>query len=249
MANHPNRGARSAAANPRPEAIRAAREAAALTQTEAAALVHATCRRWQEWEAGDYRMHPGLFELFKLKAQACAPATAFDLQPVPGAEDTYHVAACFAGAAQGECRVAVIADGDLVVLRLGPLEACFGPDEALELGSQLDAAAASGNRAALGWPFEALRAGACRVGCGRLRPKGGEAWCFHVSGQFDGDFMGLYSVAVLADAERVLLWVGPFEVRLEHAQAAELGRHLVAAAEASVQARRELDAESEGEGA
>lgn len=85
MANHPNRGARSASSNPPPEQILAARTAAGLTQTQAAELVHATCRRWQEWEAGDYRMHPGLFELFQLKTRqaklpkagrAAAPALA-----------------------------------------------------------------------------------------------------------------------------------------------------------------------------
>jgi len=74
MANHPNRGAGSRAANPAPEAIRAAREAVGLTQTQAADFVHATCRRWQEWEAGTYRMHPGLFELFRLKTTGPMPA-------------------------------------------------------------------------------------------------------------------------------------------------------------------------------
>lgn len=69
MANHPNRGSRGAASNPKPEEILAARNAAGLTQTQAADLVHSTCRRWQEWEAGDYRMHPGLFELFQLKTR------------------------------------------------------------------------------------------------------------------------------------------------------------------------------------
>lgn len=69
MANHPNRGARSASSNPTPEEILAARTAAGLTQTQAGELVRSTCRRWQEWEAGDYRMHPGLFELFQLKTR------------------------------------------------------------------------------------------------------------------------------------------------------------------------------------
>lgn len=70
MANHPNRSkAAGFAANPPPESIRAAREAAGLTQTEAADLVHSTLRRWQEWEAGVHRMHPGLWELFGIKAK------------------------------------------------------------------------------------------------------------------------------------------------------------------------------------
>lgn len=69
MSNHPNRSrAAGPASNPMPDAVRAAREAAGLTQTEAALLVHGSLRTWQQWEAGDRRMHPGLWELFRLKA-------------------------------------------------------------------------------------------------------------------------------------------------------------------------------------
>jgi DNA-binding transcriptional regulator YiaG len=69
VANHPNRSGRgNPAANPKPEQIRAAREAAGLTQTAAATLVHSTLRTWQDWEAGKARMHPGLFELFRIKS-------------------------------------------------------------------------------------------------------------------------------------------------------------------------------------
>jgi DNA-binding transcriptional regulator YiaG len=53
--------------NPEPKQIRAAREAAGLSQTAAAALVCTTCRAWQQWEAGDRRMHPAFWELFKSK--------------------------------------------------------------------------------------------------------------------------------------------------------------------------------------
>lgn len=67
MPTHPNRGPKGPSANPAPEAIRAAREAAGLTQTAAAALIHGTMRAWQEYEAGNRRMHPGLWELFRLK--------------------------------------------------------------------------------------------------------------------------------------------------------------------------------------
>lgn len=52
---------------PDPAEILAARRAAGLTQTAAAALVHSALRTWQQWEAGDRRMHPGLWELFILK--------------------------------------------------------------------------------------------------------------------------------------------------------------------------------------
>ncbi len=40
---------------------------AALTQRQAAEIVHAGLRTWQQWEGGDRRMHPALFELFLLK--------------------------------------------------------------------------------------------------------------------------------------------------------------------------------------
>jgi DNA-binding transcriptional regulator YiaG len=50
--------------------VRAARKAAGLTQVEAGLLVHTTRRVWQEWEAGNRRMHPGLWELFGMKVRA-----------------------------------------------------------------------------------------------------------------------------------------------------------------------------------
>jgi len=59
---------------PTPAEIRQAREAAGLTQTQAASLVHASLRAWQQWEAeegtpGHRRMHPGLWELFQIKTK------------------------------------------------------------------------------------------------------------------------------------------------------------------------------------
>lgn len=69
---HANRSktTRSAAANPTPAEIRAAREKAGLTKPAAAELIHGSLRAWEDWEAeGDTnrRMHPGLFELFQIK--------------------------------------------------------------------------------------------------------------------------------------------------------------------------------------
>ena len=55
---------------PPPELIKEQRLAAGLTQTAAGALVHTTCRSWQQWEAGDRRMHPAMWELFKLKTKS-----------------------------------------------------------------------------------------------------------------------------------------------------------------------------------
>lgn len=52
---------------PAPDEICAAREAAGLTQSAAAALVHANLRSWQKWEAGERAMHPAFWELFLIK--------------------------------------------------------------------------------------------------------------------------------------------------------------------------------------
>lgn len=72
MTNHPNRSAGHPARNPTPAEVRAAREAAGLTQAQAAELVHASARNWQQWEqtegANVRRMRPGLWELFRIKA-------------------------------------------------------------------------------------------------------------------------------------------------------------------------------------
>ena len=69
MPNHPNRSrAGSPARNPAPKEIRAAREAAGISQTAAGELVYTTCRTWQQWEAGDRRMHPAFWELFRIKS-------------------------------------------------------------------------------------------------------------------------------------------------------------------------------------
>lgn len=50
--------------SPASKEIRDLRQSAGLTQSQAAAIVHASLRSWQEWEAGDSAMHPGLWELF-----------------------------------------------------------------------------------------------------------------------------------------------------------------------------------------
>jgi DNA-binding transcriptional regulator YiaG len=69
--NHPNRSrAASPAKNPKPEQVRAAREAAGLSQTAAAAIIHSTLRTWQDWEGGVARMHPAFWELFRIKISA-----------------------------------------------------------------------------------------------------------------------------------------------------------------------------------
>lgn len=50
-----------------PERIRAMRLKHNLTQTEAAALVYASLRTWQQWEADDRVMATASWELFLLK--------------------------------------------------------------------------------------------------------------------------------------------------------------------------------------
>ena len=58
--------------SPAPAEIKAARIGAALTQTEAAKLVYSALRTWQQWERGDNKMHPGLWELFVIKSSQIA---------------------------------------------------------------------------------------------------------------------------------------------------------------------------------
>ncbi len=68
MTSHPNRSlAKSQASNPRPDEIIGTRINAGLTQQQAAKKIYSTLRTWQHWEAGESRMHPGLWELFKIK--------------------------------------------------------------------------------------------------------------------------------------------------------------------------------------
>lgn len=52
---------------PTPDAIKAARAAAGLTQAAAAILLHTSLRSYQQWEAGDRRMHPAFWELLTIK--------------------------------------------------------------------------------------------------------------------------------------------------------------------------------------
>lgn len=70
--NHPNRTARggSPSRNPTPGEIRSARDAAGLSAAQAGALVHTTGRVFQQWAAGDRRMHPAFWELFLLKIRS-----------------------------------------------------------------------------------------------------------------------------------------------------------------------------------
>lgn len=54
---------------PNPEQIKTARVAAGLTQEKAGAMIGATRRAWQEWEAGRRNMPGAKWELFQLKTQ------------------------------------------------------------------------------------------------------------------------------------------------------------------------------------
>lgn len=55
---------------PNPQEIRAARQSAGLSQTQAGALVGVALRTWQQWEAGDCRMRAALWELFQIRTGA-----------------------------------------------------------------------------------------------------------------------------------------------------------------------------------
>ena len=55
--------------SPTPNAIRAARTAAGLTQTQAAAMIYCTLRGWQDWEHGKRTMHPAFWELWRIKVK------------------------------------------------------------------------------------------------------------------------------------------------------------------------------------
>lgn len=69
MTNHPNRSrsGKTPGRNPSPDEVRAVRQAAGLTQTDAARLIYASLRAWQQWEAGGRKMHPAFWELFKIR--------------------------------------------------------------------------------------------------------------------------------------------------------------------------------------
>lgn len=65
MTSHPNRG--RAKINPTAKQVTDARRNAGLTQQEAAALIYCSMRAWQQWEAGERRMHGAMWELFQIK--------------------------------------------------------------------------------------------------------------------------------------------------------------------------------------
>ena len=52
---------------PTPTQIKDARQAAGLTQTQAAALIYKKLLAWQRYESGDRAMDCALYELFLLK--------------------------------------------------------------------------------------------------------------------------------------------------------------------------------------
>lgn len=68
MSSHPNRSRRahSPGRNPKPAQIAQAREEAELTQTQAGALIYAPLRTWQDWEHGQRRMPPAVWEYWCL---------------------------------------------------------------------------------------------------------------------------------------------------------------------------------------
>lgn len=55
------------ASNPRPDEISGLRTDAGLTQQQAADLIRASKRSWENWEQGRVKMHPGLFDYFLIR--------------------------------------------------------------------------------------------------------------------------------------------------------------------------------------
>lgn len=62
--------------SPSPDEVKAARQRAGLTQAAAAALIYCGWRAWQEWEAGNRRMHPAYWELWALKVNSTAEVSS-----------------------------------------------------------------------------------------------------------------------------------------------------------------------------
>ncbi|ECJ5891863.1 helix-turn-helix domain-containing protein [Salmonella enterica subsp. salamae] len=52
--------------------MRAARLSASLTQSEAAKLVYSSLNAWSQWERGERKMHPAIWELFQIKSSQIA---------------------------------------------------------------------------------------------------------------------------------------------------------------------------------
>ncbi len=82
MTNHPNRKRDQPGRNPKPSEIAALRITAGLTQTQAADLLHASLRSFQQWEAPENsstnrKMHPAFWELLQIKI-AGGPSVRID---------------------------------------------------------------------------------------------------------------------------------------------------------------------------
>ncbi|MEI2416239.1 helix-turn-helix transcriptional regulator [Orrella sp. JC864] len=88
MANHPNRSRHRAAANPTPEQVRAARDAAGHTQTEAARTIGLTLVAWQRYEAGERRMHPTYWDAYLLRTDQHPTLILADRGPAQSDQST-----------------------------------------------------------------------------------------------------------------------------------------------------------------
>lgn len=64
MTNHPGRKPVPSLPDTLPQALTQARQRAGLTQTQAAKLLGAGLRTWQQWEAGDRRVPASALELW-----------------------------------------------------------------------------------------------------------------------------------------------------------------------------------------
>ena len=88
---------------PGPDVIKLGRNAAELTQSQAAQLVHVTPGAWQKWELGKAKMHPAIFELFMLKTGwALSAPKDCGATALSEAQIVARVAPWFEGAAKEE---------------------------------------------------------------------------------------------------------------------------------------------------
>lgn len=80
MANHPNRSKKTGPSkNPKPEQVKAVREAEGITQEQAGQLLHSGWHTFQKWESGERRMHPTDWELLRVKLNARRMIAAGDI--------------------------------------------------------------------------------------------------------------------------------------------------------------------------
>jgi hypothetical protein len=124
MTTHPNRSRQAVGTgtNPTPLQVLEAREAAGLSQAKAAAVIYATTRTWEGWEAaedsqGHRRMPPGMFELFLFKTGRRARILRLVVEQKIKEGEKFIARADEPDATDAQVRAAVLIAQDVAVLR------------------------------------------------------------------------------------------------------------------------------------